>query len=132
MDQNNILDHKINRHLSSKHMIAEDIKKNYRLDIIDHIAIQVSDIQKTLDWYLKQFCCKEIYSDDTWALIEFKNVKLALVKSSEHPAHFAILDNEIIKKKDTVMHRDGSISKYIKDYSSNYIELITYKSNKDD
>ena len=113
-------------------MIAKDTKKNYQLDIIDHLAIQVDDIQKNLNWYLKQFNCKKIYSDDTWALIEFKNIKLALVISDEHPAHFAILDNQINKNKDTVTHRDGSISKYIKDNSSNYIELITYNSNKNE
>ena len=42
-----------------------------KLDDIDHIAIQVDDIKKSLDWYLKKFKCEEIYSDETWALLSF-------------------------------------------------------------
>ena len=102
------------------------------LDIIDHIAIQVEDINKSLKWYLNNFECKEIYSDASWAFIEFKNTKLALVTNDQHPSHFAILDDEVEKKGDTVKHRDGSVSKYIKDNSSNYVELITYKNKTND
>ena len=42
-----------------------------KLDEIDHIAIQVKDINKSLNWYLENFNCKKIYSDKTWAFIEF-------------------------------------------------------------
>ena len=102
------------------------------LDTIDHIAIQVKNIDKSLKWYLSNFKCKEIYSDSTWAFIEFNNTKLALVTNDQHPSHFAILDDDVEKKGDTVKHRDGSVSKYIKDNSSNYVELITYKSKTND
>tara|TARA_B110000438_G_C15528582_1_gene527415 strand:+ start:292 stop:603 length:312 start_codon:yes stop_codon:yes gene_type:complete len=98
-----------------------------RLDQLDHIAIQVKNIKKSLNWYLSNFDCKEIYSDDTWAFIEFNNVKLALVTKLEHPPHFAIIDNTInMELKSIVKHRDGSISKYIKDIDGNYIELLKY------
>ena len=59
------------------------------MDYIDHIAIQVKNIKKSLNWYLKNFKCKKIYADDTWAFIEFENTKLALVTKLEHPPHFA-------------------------------------------
>ena len=97
------------------------------LDKIDHIAIHVDDIKKSLDWYLENFKCEAIYSDDTWAFIKFKNIKLALVSNNEHPAHFAILNDLKNHKKGIVRHRDGSLSKYIKDKDSNFIELIKYK-----
>tara|TARA_Y100001935_G_scaffold6893_1_gene5213 strand:+ start:223 stop:534 length:312 start_codon:yes stop_codon:yes gene_type:complete len=100
------------------------------LDVVDHIAIQVEDIQESLKWYINNFNCKEIYSDSTWAFIKFKNTKLALVTNDQHPAHFAILDNDVEQKTNTVTHRDGSVSKYIKDNNSNFIELITYKTEK--
>ena len=103
-----------------------------KLDTIDHIAIQVKDIKKSLDWYVNNFNCKEIYSDTTWAFIEFKNTRLALVTNDQHPAHFAILDDDVEQKGSTILHRDGSISKYIKDNNSNFIELITYPSKKND
>ena len=94
------------------------------LDEIDHIAIQVQDIETSLNWYLENFKCKKIYSDKTWAFIEFNNIKLALVTEEEHPSHFAIIDNNIDTKKGTKKHRDNSISKYINDPDKNKIELI--------
>tara|TARA_B100001123_G_scaffold343857_1_gene390604 strand:- start:422 stop:733 length:312 start_codon:yes stop_codon:yes gene_type:complete len=96
------------------------------LDHIDHIAIQVKNIKNALDWYLKNFKCKEIYSDKTWAFIEFDNMKLALVTEKEHPPHFAIINNKINLDKQAVKHRDDSVSKYIKDIDNNSIELIKY------
>ena len=98
-----------------------------KLDQVDHIAIQVENIKKSLDWYLANFKCKEIYSDKTWALIGFNNIKLALVTNTEHPTHFAIINNKIkLNQKYVLEHRDKSISKYIKDINDNYIELIKY------
>jgi len=99
------------------------------LDQLDHIAIQVKDIKKSLNWYLNNFKCEELYSDETWAFIKFENLKLALVTNSEHPPHFAILDDKInLNQKSVVKHRDKSISKYIKDLDGNYLELIKYNS----
>tara|TARA_Y100000994_G_C15703155_1_gene446106 strand:- start:7385 stop:7687 length:303 start_codon:yes stop_codon:yes gene_type:complete len=97
------------------------------LNQIDHIAIQVEDIDKSLKWYEKKFHFEKIYSDDTWAIIKFSNIKLALVVKSQHPNHFAILNDKISKNDvDVVEHRDKSISKYIKDIDGNFIELIKY------
>ena len=102
------------------------------LDEIDHIAIQVKDINVSLKWYLDNFKCTKIYSDDTWAFLKFENIKLALVTNSEHPPHFAIIDTSILSKKNIIEHRDGSVSKYINDADSNYLELITYKKYEND
>ena len=99
---------------------------NKKMDCIDHIAIQVKNVKKSLNWYLENFKCRKIYSDDSWAFIEFNNIKLALVTKLEHPPHFAILDHSLKLNKGTVKHRDNSISKYIQDNDQNYIELIKY------
>ena len=64
-----------------------------------------------------------IYEDDTWAFLQFDNIKLALVTEDEHPYHIAFEVDEVEGKK----HRDGSVSKYIEDPSGNKIELIKYK-----
>ena len=95
------------------------------MDMVDHIVvIQVKDIHKAVDWYMKNFKCDKIYEDDTWAFLKFKNIKLALVVNNQHPPHFAILNDKINLNNDTVKHRDGSISKYIKDLDDNYVEFI--------
>ncbi|MBE27804.1 MAG: glyoxalase [Euryarchaeota archaeon] len=100
---------------------------NKKLDKIDHIAIQVSNIQESVNWYQKKFKCKIIYKDETWAFIQFGNTKLALVTNTEHPPHFAILDEKIDSNPKATTHRDGSVSIYIKDIDFNFIELIKYK-----
>ena len=97
-----------------------------KLEEIDHIAIQVKSIKNSVDWYTKKYKCKVIYADETWGFVQFKNIKLAMVTHSEHPPHFAILDKSIKEEPGTVKHRDGSISKYIKDLDGNFIELIKY------
>ena len=60
------------------------------MDKIDHIAIQTTNIQKSVKWYKDMFKCKVTFQDETWALIEFKNTKLALVIPEQHPPHIAV------------------------------------------
>ena len=44
-----------------------------KLDIIDHIAIQVNDIKKSVEFYTNRFKCKVLYQDDSWCFLEFEN-----------------------------------------------------------
>ena len=92
---------------------------------IDHIAIQVDNIKQSVAWYPYNFDCKIIHCDDTWAMLQYDNIKLALVVEDEHPFHiaFEVEDRGPIQG---VLHRDGSISRYIDDPSGNKIELVKY------
>jgi catechol-2,3-dioxygenase len=94
---------------------------------IDHVAIQVNNVKESVSWYLDNFDCMILYCDDTWAFLQFDNIKLALVLESEHPLHIAFKVNKI----NGVEHRDGSIGKYIEDNSGNKIELIQYEKEKE-
>ena len=91
---------------------------------IDHVAITVDNVKESVDWYVQNHGCSTIYCDDTWAMLQFENIKLALVVDDEHPFHiaFEVKDPGI----ESTLHRDGSISRYIKDPSGNSIELIKY------
>ena len=94
---------------------------------IDHIAIQVDNIKESVAWYHDNYDCMILHSDDTWAFLQFDNIKLALVVEDQHPYHIAFAVDEI-KWDDHIMeHRDGSVSKYIEDPSGNKIEIIKYK-----
>ena len=97
---------------------------NLVLDTIDHVAVQVLNVRKALTWYRKNFECKVLYEDSTWALLEFANTKLALVTPGEHPPHFAIIDDNL---EDGDIHRDGSMSVYVHDEQGNMVEKITYR-----
>ena len=95
------------------------------MDKIDHIALRVDNIAESVAYYLSEFKCMIIYQDDTWAFLQFDNIKLALVIEDEHPYHIAFETDDKGVLNGT-LHRDGSISKYIKDPSGNTIELIKY------
>ena len=95
-------------------------------DTLDHVAICTDDIAKSVDWYIKNFQCDILYQDTTWAMLEFENVKLALVLPDQHPFHFAILKDNVEDYGKPVTHRDGSVSVYIKDRSGNNIEILRY------
>ena len=48
-------------------------------DIIDHLAVCTDNITKSVAWYKDNFSCDILYQDDSWAMLEFENIKLALV-----------------------------------------------------
>ncbi|MGA2810359.1 MAG: VOC family protein [Candidatus Acidiferrum sp.] len=94
-----------------------------RLDTMDHVAVTVSNVAETVNWYKEHFQCQVAYQDETWALVEFANIRLAFVLPSQHPDHFAVLGDPRAfgePKK----HRDGTSSVYIKDPNGNNIEIL--------
>tara|TARA_Y100000748_G_scaffold117364_2_gene98484 strand:+ start:5700 stop:5999 length:300 start_codon:yes stop_codon:yes gene_type:complete len=95
-------------------------------DIIDHLAVCTDNITKSVAWYKDNFSCDILYQDDSWAMLEFENIKLALVLPEQHPFHFAILKDDVEKYGAPITHRDGSVSVYIKDRSGNNIEILRY------
>lgn len=106
----------------------EGLISNYQeideMDKIDHIAVVVTNIQKGIQWYTQNRNCKIKYEDDTWALLEFDNIDLALVLPADHPPHIAFEDKSLVGG---VEHRDGSKSVYDHDTFGNIIERIKYK-----
>ena len=93
---------------------------------IDHIAIQSKDVVSAANWYVSQFGAEVIYCDDTWAFLQFKNIKLAIVNPSQHPFHIAFPVDSFDDSDKTKVHRDGSESCYKKDPFGNIYELIKY------
>ena len=100
------------------------------MDKIHHLAIQVEDISKSVDWYKKNFDIQVSYQDETWAMIDFENTSLALVIPEQHPFHFAIESDEASSYGELTKHRDGTASVYIKDIDGNNIEMIKLPDNE--
>tara|TARA_B100000073_G_C23485579_1_gene473413 strand:- start:125 stop:412 length:288 start_codon:yes stop_codon:yes gene_type:complete len=92
---------------------------------MDHVAIQVDDVRESVDWYVERFGCSIIYCDHTWALLQFDNIKLALVVEDEHPFHIAFETDDYLLGG--TRHRDGSYSVYVDDPTGNKIEVINYE-----
>jgi|TARA_R110000744_G_scaffold3944_1_gene14603 catechol 2,3-dioxygenase-like lactoylglutathione lyase family enzyme len=93
------------------------------MERIDHVAIVVNNINRAIEWYTTHRDCKVKYQDDTWAILQFENIDLALVLPYEHPPHIAFEDSVV----DGDSHRDGSEYLYDHDTFGNIIEKIKYK-----
>ncbi|WP_454062898.1 VOC family protein [Candidatus Nitrospira salsa] len=94
------------------------------LDAIHHIAVVVPEIGKGVAWYTDNFHCTVEYVDETWALLNFSNTKLALVLPDQHPAHFAVTRHDAEKFGTLTVHRDGLESIYIEDLAGNPLEIL--------
>lgn len=96
-----------------------------------HVAIQVSDIKQSIEWYRERFEDFSVeYSDETWAIMNVCGVRLALVMPNQHPRHIAFqaemrdLHEDFMNKK-MKKHRDGTQSLYISDPDGNIIEILS-------
>lgn len=101
-----------------------------KLDNLHHVAIQVKDIAKSVDWYTGKFKCEIEYQDESWAMLKFENTHLALVLGEQHPYHFAIVEENLEKYGTAVPHRDGTSSIYIKDIDGNNVEMLKLAKDK--
>jgi len=97
---------------------------NSTLESIDHVAIAVQEIEPALDWYRHTFQCEVLYRDPTWALLQFANIKLALVLPSQHPAHLGFFRTDAAEFGPLTPHRDGTMSVYLADPNGNSIEFL--------
>lgn len=97
------------------------------LDSIDHVAISVASVAEGVAWYAEKFRCRVIYQDETWAFLQFGNIRLALVVASQHPPHVAFERADAESFGPLKGHRDGTRSVYIKDPSGNAVEILAPK-----
>jgi catechol 2,3-dioxygenase-like lactoylglutathione lyase family enzyme len=93
-------------------------------DRIDHVAVSVPNIAEAVAWYTKTFRCDVVYQDDTWAYLDFANVRLALVIPEQHPPHIGFTSPDAASFGTLKTHRDGTRSTYIKDPAGNFIEIV--------
>jgi len=100
------------------------------MDSLHHVALTVKNLQRAVEFYTKNFDCRVSYQDDTWAMLEFENISLALVIPEQHPSHIAFSRENAEDFGDLVKHRDGVRSVYIEDSEQNSIEIIDKNSLK--
>jgi catechol 2,3-dioxygenase-like lactoylglutathione lyase family enzyme len=101
---------------------------DHELDSLHHVAISVRDIGEAVRWYTRTFRCKVVYEDETWAMLQFANVQLALVIPVQHPPHLGFVTPEAEKHGELRTHRDGTRSIYIADPAGNPVELLAPES----
>ena len=95
-----------------------------QLQNLHHVAISVTDINRAIEWYSSHFECELKYQDDTWALLKFANINLALVMPDQHPPHIALVVPNAADFGPLTLHRDGTNSIYIQDSEGNHVEIM--------
>ena len=95
---------------------------------LDHIAINVKNIETSVLWYIEELGATILYKDESWAMLGVGDTKIALTISSQHPPHFAFSVNteEDIPSEEIKKHRDGSRYVYKQDPDGNCIEWVCY------
>lgn len=102
----------------------------------DHVAINVKNINESIEWYLSRLGGELLYQDNSWGLIETCGVKIAFTLEKQHPPHICfIIDKEKKKSLENLghkfkKHRDGSLSTYINDNNGNYVEYLIWPRSK--
>ena len=94
------------------------------MDRLQHIAIPVTEIDEAIDWYRDQFKADVVYADDSWALLRFANIDLALTLPDQHPPHIAVEHDNAASFGALTRHRDGIESVYIEDPWGNTVEIM--------
>lgn len=100
---------------------------HYFIQKLDHIAINVNDLQNSIGWYVDNLGATVDYSDETWAMLDIAGTKLALTTPTQHPPHVAFTVSDIsCLGPNPRRHRDGSYFQYVNDPEGNTIELICW------
>ena len=89
-----------------------------------HVAIAVTDIAEALNWYSGRLDVATLYTDDSWALLRFDNIALALAQPNQHPPHVAIERDSAESYSALKPHRDVTASVYIRDPGGNAVEIM--------
>ena len=64
------------------------------------------------------------YRDETWTLLNFASIQLALLAPNQGPEHIAFVGSEVDTYDSLVTHRDGLRSVYTTDPFGNAIEIM--------
>lgn len=70
----------------------------------------MNEVARAADWYRERFDCRVACADETWTLLEFANVRLALVMPRQHPSHIAFERRDAERFDPLASHRDGTRS----------------------
>jgi len=96
---------------------------------LDHVAVTVTNIERSIEWYEENLGATVLYSDETWGIMKVGNTKVALMVGVKHKPHFAfrIEDMSAFELDEIGVHRDGVQYVYKEDPDGNCVEWVCYK-----
>lgn len=95
-----------------------------RLDEIDHVAVNVADIENSVRWYLTSFSCTVERQEKTFAILRFRNLKLVLILPSQQRGHVGYKKTDAASFGEITERTDGIKSTFVADPTGNIVELI--------
>ena len=100
---------------------------------LDHVALNVQNLKRAIDWYCQRGFIVT-YQDDTWAMMQLGDFRLALTIPDQHPPHLAFKVKSLENMPDGEIkeHRDGSKYLYCKDSEGNVLEFIYWPKSQED
>jgi catechol 2,3-dioxygenase-like lactoylglutathione lyase family enzyme len=91
---------------------------------IDHVAINVADLDKSIHWYQSSFTCELVARDKTQAVLQFSNIRLVLVLPSLEPTHLAY-EREDAQTLGELRDRPHNVrSTFVADPTGNVVEIM--------
>jgi catechol 2,3-dioxygenase-like lactoylglutathione lyase family enzyme len=97
------------------------------LEAVDHIAINVADLEKSARWYLTSFHCAVAYRDRSRVDLTFSNIKLSLVLPSSEPPHLGFVRNDAASFGELAVQGDGTAATFLSDPAGNVVEIVQRK-----
>jgi len=94
------------------------------LDRIHHVTISVANVEAAVKWYQTSFRCEVIESGQTFAVLQFENMRLELSLPSLERPHVAFEHGSAETFGELREMRDGSTGTYISDPTGNIVELV--------
>lgn len=101
--------------------------ENSRLDEVDHVALAVADIERSVAWYTSSFSCEVEKVENTYAVLRFRNLRLVLVLPSQQRTHVGYLKSDAAAFGEITERTDGILSTFVADPTGNMVELIPPK-----
>jgi hypothetical protein len=99
-------------------------QEDSQYDFLHSVAINVANIEQTVEWYKTSFSCKVCYQDKATAMIEFANVKLLLFLPSQQPPHIGLIREDAASFGEIKKQRTGELATFVSDPTGNRVKLV--------
>lgn len=93
-------------------------------DKINHICLNVTNLDGAVKWYQTSFDCKLVSQNETSAVLRFKNIDLHLCFISQVPPHLGFIKKDAASFGELKQNQEGKKSCYVSDATGNLVEII--------
>lgn len=95
-----------------------------QLTTVDHITINVANLDAAIAWYQTSFSCELLQRNSTLAVLKFNNLNVTLALPSSERAHVAYLKSNAAEFGELTPNFEGNSSTYLADPTGNIVELV--------